>query len=940
MRCKIDMFYFLQFAKRRISCFSKLFASLICLGLLILTTSCAGLEGIIPAIENIGDMVRSTEMDSQEALIFSPYGSSEYVGLDYSQVEVLLQNAGFEKITANPIEDINSHSGISDGTVESVTINGLNEFSSTTGFNKEAEVIIVFHSIPKIPIPITPDEAASMHYLDVGRLFFDSGFTSIETDEVYDLSTGANSKTVITLNGIEISNETQLPYDADIRIIEHFPKSKYMTTINIDFEGNWIFSKYNVDVVLSEKTLGTLKHGESGKCEVELPAGSYELRFSKEGDSSVFGSVTLQVESDTEVDYHIACNRKAVEVDETKFINAASNNKLVMPYNTSHYLRKNYQIVVDELKKVGFSSVEAKATTDSFWAPDDLDSVVSLEVAGKTSINHDDLCDKSANVTVYYHIADFAFVQENVDITEKETFELAYTLTSGDTIDSISIAIDNEDVLKRNEDGSFTALIPGSAIVTASAGDHIYSQCVVNVAEIIVPIDKIEFSASDIDVSVGSTFSLEYTVLPDNANYRDIRVETSNKLLEMEADSTFYSSGEGDTSIMLYQDERLLGSCTVHAAVVQIDDVSILDEVNEIFIGDSAELRFRLFPENATNKGVSVSSSDTRIAEAIFDERGTQIIKIVGKKAGSAVITIKTPQGNKYTHEVLVKEIVPTGIAIATSRDLQRIEVGTPLAFDVIWQPESTSIKELTWSSSNNKVVKVGKDGSLEAVGVGTAELTAKHKSGITTSISITVEPTIVESIAVSADRDNTKKFVKGDKFTILVAFSPENATDKSLSFSSSNESVAKVSNRGVVTATGAGTATITIESPDGPKKTLSVTVSQSPQKFKITWSASLTSNDHVGSSWSKGFFVNGEKFGSGSTFVLDPETSFTVEFIAQEADTRPDVGSYYERINYSDDLCENGYSVSDTVLVYENGGRYSGNCATWSFKMKISPVN
>ena len=130
-------------------------------------------------------------------------------------------------------------------------------------------------------------------------MFFDAGFINVETDEVYDLPAGADSQTIITVNGQEIGSLTELPFDGDIKVIEHFPISEYSTTINIDFESNWIFSKYNVVVTLAGTVLGTLPHGESGSYQVKLPAGSYDLVFSSEKESDVSGTVTLTVNSDT-----------------------------------------------------------------------------------------------------------------------------------------------------------------------------------------------------------------------------------------------------------------------------------------------------------------------------------------------------------------------------------------------------------------------------------------------------------------------------------------------------------------------------------------------------------------------------------------------------------------------------------------------------------------
>lgn len=116
-------------------------------------------------------------------------------------------------------------------------------------------------------------------------------------------------------------------------------------------------------------------------------------------------------------------------------------------------------------------------------------------------------------------------------------------------------------------------------------------------------------------------------------------------------------------------------------------------------------------------------------------------------------------------------------------------------------------------------------------------------------------------------------------------------------------------------------------------------TVPLSPQKFRITWSAQLVDSNHVGSNWSKLFEVNDETFSSGSVVTVDPNSQFTIRLTIQENDSNPDTDYYFERIAYSEELCTNGYTVSETVYVRENGGRYSGNCAEWNITITLTPV-
>ena len=86
-----------------------------------------------------------------------------------------------------------------------------------------------------------------------------------------------------------------------------------------------------------------------------------------------------------------------------------------------------------------------------------------------------------------------------------------------------------------------------------------------------------------------------------------------------------------------------------------------------------------------------------------------------------------------------------------------------------------------------------------------------------------------MKSIELESTRDESQLLFSGNSFTITGTVYPENATDKTLIYSSTDESVAKVNQWGTVTAVGVGTATITVTSPDGVQKKMPVYVSPTP---------------------------------------------------------------------------------------------------------------
>ena len=128
--------------------------------------------------------------------------------------------------------------------------------------------------------------------------------------------------------------------------------------------------------------------------------------------------------------------------------------------------------------------------------------------------------------------------------------------------------------------------------------------------------------------------------------------------------------------------------------------------------------------------------------------------------------------------------------------------------------PEGASIKDVTYASSDANVVTVDKDGLATATGIGSATITvttvgkAADGNSISKTISVTVNPTAVTGLDIDAD-DVTLKV--GEEKQIGVTILPVNATDKAVSYSSSDATVASVSDSGLVKALKEGTTTITV---------------------------------------------------------------------------------------------------------------------------------
>ncbi|MGP1565433.1 MAG: IdeS/Mac family cysteine endopeptidase [Treponema sp.] len=141
--------------------------------------------------------------------------------------------------------------------------------------------------------------------------------------------------------------------------------------------------------------------------------------------------------------------------------------------------------------------------------------------------------------------------------------------------------------------------------------------------------------------------------------------------------------------------------------------------------------------------------------------------------------------------------------------------------------PENADNKKISYTSSNKTVISVSANGLISAENIGTATITLKAEN-ISKTINVTVTSAYinVESIAVASGDENVS-IVKGGTHQLSATVKPENATNKTLTYSSDREDIASVDTNGLISAKKVGTASVTIHTANNITKTISVTVTE-----------------------------------------------------------------------------------------------------------------
>ena len=236
-----------------------------------------------------------------------------------------------------------------------------------------------------------------------------------------------------------------------------------------------------------------------------------------------------------------------------------------------------------------------------------------------------------------------------------------------------------------------------------------------------------------------------------NGNTFTFRVKTSDHNNE---------SGVYHTHIYAY-DNSYRGNCAgavTLTATVPVPTVAVtgvrLNKTSLSFTGTGSSqiLTATVSPSNATNKTLTWSSSNTSVATV-----SNGVVKAVG--FGTATITAKSNNGKTASCSVTVNPIQPTGIkATPETSTLYGLNGTVRLSANVM--PSNATNKAVTWSSRNTSVATVSSDGTVKAVGYGTAVITAKTVNGLTSNCTINVKKEEVTSLTIATKPTKTNYYV------------------------------------------------------------------------------------------------------------------------------------------------------------------------------------
>ena len=390
---------------------------------------------------------------------------------------------------------------------------------------------------------------------------------------------------------------------------------------------------------------------------------------------------------------------------------------------------------------------------------------------------------------------------ESLSMTEGDTFKLNATVSPDNATDKTVIWTSSDAGIVSVDDGAVTAVKPGSATITVASKDGgAKATCPVIVTARNIPVESVTLNQQEATMTPGQTLALTATVKPDNATDKDVVWTSNNSSVATVKDGTVTAVGLGAASITATAGGKN-ASCTitVKEAYIEVTSVTLNQTSFTVLEGETFYLKATVKPDDATDKTVTWESSD----ETILTVYGGTVKTL---KAGTATVTA-TAGGKSATCEVLVTARIPVE-SVTLDYNKLTLLIGESATLTATVEPEDATNKTVKWSSDDTDIVTV-KSGTVKAIGVGTAIITATAGEK-TATCTVTVKPIEVESITLN------KAFLTlnpGESEQLKVTFNPSNATDKTVTWTTGNSAIATVDADGTVNALAKGSTTITAKS-------------------------------------------------------------------------------------------------------------------------------
>ena len=361
----------------------------------------------------------------------------------------------------------------------------------------------------------------------------------------------------------------------------------------------------------------------------------------------------------------------------------------------------------------------------------------------------------------------------------------------------------NDSIATVDADGTITAVAPGTVAIVA----YTYVEGVSATAFVTVtPAPTFVRLPAELTLGAKDTFDLNGVISTDcAADFAFASSKTSVATVSEDGVVTARAKGSSTITVMTYN--GLKATCKLKVLPAP-SKIVLSQEAASLGAGETLQLNCKL--SSGTAATVRFASSDESVA-TVDAETGL----VTAVSGGQAVITATTHNGLEDACQITVIQ-APTSLSLSQAEC--SLGVGETVSLEATLS--EGSFAAIDWSSSNVRVATVDGEGTVSALAVGTAVVSARtYVTGVEGFVVVNVRPA-PQSFELE---DTAVKLASCDLYRIVPVVADGYAT--TFTYASSDSTVASVDENGLVTAGQPGTAKVTVTSHNGKSELLIVNV-------------------------------------------------------------------------------------------------------------------
>lgn len=436
-------------------------------------------------------------------------------------------------------------------------------------------------------------------------------------------------------------------------------------------------------------------------------------------------------------------------------------------------------------------------------------SVTVQGVAGGTAvisaINQDNVVVGFSSVTVLQPVTGMTLSEAEVTSRIGDKVQLRATIEPDNaTNQKVTWKSSNSKVATVSDNGLVTMKSAGTASIICTSVDNPSVQAFCNVT-VLKAVSSVSLDIESKEMYVGENYRLTYLVTPSDASTPNVTwTSTNTSVVTVDGTGMLTAKAVGQAEIIIKTvDGSYMDLCTI---VVKQKPTNVKLSVSDLTMnaGEYFYLDAVLTPANSTKEGLVWECVDTNIATVSSSGR------VSAKKGGQTIIIVKTENGATSYCKLTVLEAV-TGLTL--SPDRVTLDVGEKITLNPEFTPATASNTAVTWSSSDDEIASVDKDGEVTAKHGGIAVIQCQSDDGGYNAVCII---TVIEEVTEIKITPEQYKLGLGKTFVLKAEITNSMASNKDIEWSSSDESIVTVDQNGKIRGVALGYATITAMALDG----------------------------------------------------------------------------------------------------------------------------